>query len=114
MKLFLALIVMVPLIAKADPMPLSDYEVVPYSASQQTLGPVGGSGDVLDKLLVAISATTANKVYINDGSGLSVVVFPAGAAIGNYTVYLGARSVNGAWKVTTDTNASVIAVGRFK
>lgn len=107
------LMILFPLAAFAAP-PESDYETVPYSSLSQTLGPVGGAGDVLSKLVISISNTTANKVYLNDGSADSVVIVPSGAAIGIYSVDIGARSVNGAWKVTTDTNSSVVAVGRFK
>jgi len=114
MKLFiLSLVLMLPGVARAEP-PHTDYEVVPFSSTATTLGVTGGAGDVLEKMIVAVSATTANKVFIQDGSAPSIVVFAAGAAIGTYSLNLGMRSVNGAWKVSTDTSASVIGIGRFK
>lgn len=92
----------------------SDYEVVGASASAQAMGPTGHAGDVLERLIVTVSTSGANGTCsITDGSGSAIPIVPASAPVGVHTVILGARSTSGAWKVTTGSAATAVAVGRF-
>lgn len=92
----------------------SDYEAVAASQTDQTLGPVGGAGDVLEMLVVTVSTAATGTVSIKDGSGSAIPITAANTPIGVYHVHLGARSTGGAWKVTTGAGATALAVGRFK
>lgn len=91
-----------------------DYEAVAASQTDQVMGPTGGAGDVLEKLIVSVATAATGTVSIKDGSGSSIVITAANTPIGVYTVNLGARSTSGAWKVTTGAGATVLAVGQFK
>ena len=93
-----------------------DYETVAASQSDQSLGPVGGAGDVLERLIIVPATTGAGNVSIKDGSGSAISVFVTGT-LSNLTpieIPLSAISTSGAWKVTTGANVSVIAVGQFR
>jgi hypothetical protein len=112
---FLALFFL-PALAMAEPMPLSDYEYVAASQSNQKLGPVGGRGDVLSKLIIIPDTTAAGTVWLHDGGGLSQKVFVTGtlADLSPIVLDMGMRSVSGDWSVTTGANVHVLAIGRFK
>lgn len=114
--LFSALILS-PVIAHAfEPNPTTDYKTVAASQTDAVLGPVGGAGDILERLIIVPATTGAGTVSIKDGSGSSINVFVTGT-LSNLTpivVPIGARSMTGAWKVTTGANVSVIGVGRFR
>ena len=49
----------------------NDYEVVAASQSNQKLGPTGGVGDVIKRLIIVPETTGAGNVSIRDGSGLA-------------------------------------------
>lgn len=95
----------------------TEYETVAASQTDQVLGAAGAAGDVLTSLLIVPATTSPGAVSIKDGSGSAVTVFTGGAgsvtSLIPFTVYLGAVSTSGAWKVTTGANASVIATGSF-
>lgn len=119
MKLaFLFLLLSAP--AFADEMPRTDYEVVVASQTSQKLGPVGGAGDVVQRLIIVPETTGAGTVTLRDGSGSAVAfgqtVFVAGTLSDLHPIIieLGARSQSADWNVTTGANVHVIAVGRFK
>ena len=99
-------------------LPHTDYETVAASQSSQALGPSGGAGDVLERLIVVPATTGAGSVSIQDGStgATSISVFATGTLsnLQPFVITIGARSVNGPWRVTTGANVSVIGVGRFK
>lgn len=94
---------------------VQDYETVAASQTDQVLGPVGGRGDVLRRLVIIPATTGAGDVDIKDGSGSAINVFKSGtlADLGPIVLDLDIRSTGGAWKVTTGANVSVIAVGSF-
>jgi hypothetical protein len=92
---------------------ITDYESVIASQSAQVLGPTGAVGDILENLIVTVATAATGTVSIQDGSNTAIVITAANTPIGVYSVNLGARSVAGAWKVTTGAGASVIAVGKF-
>ena len=57
-----------PLFASAAEMPRTDYEMVIASQTNQKLGPVGGAGDVIERLIIVPETTAAGTVSIRDGS----------------------------------------------
>jgi hypothetical protein len=90
------------------------YEVVGASASDQVLGGTGSAGNILERLIVTVSTSGANgTVSIKDGSGSAIPIVAASTPIGVYSINIGAKSVSGAWKVTTGSAATVVAVGDF-
>lgn len=111
----LILALFLPIVALAE-MPRTDYEYVAASQSGQKLGPVGGAGDVLEKLVIIPDTTGAGTVWLHDGGGLSQKVFVTGtlADLSPIVLNLGMRSVSGDWSVSTGANVHVLAVGRFK
>lgn len=92
----------------------TDYETVAVSQSEQVLGPVGGAGDILERVIVSVATAATGTVSLKDGSGSAIVITAANTPIGVYSVTIGARSTGGAWKVTTGAGATVLAVGKFK
>jgi hypothetical protein len=96
----------------------TDYETVAAGQTDQVLGPVGGSGDILERLIIVPATTSPGAVQIKDGGGSAVTVFTGGASsvggLSPIVVDVGARSAAGAWKVTTGANVSAIGVGRFR
>lgn len=92
----------------------TDHEEVAVSQTDQVLGPVGGAGDILERLVVTVTTADATSaVTIKDGGNSAIPVIPPSAPIGVYSVRIGARSTSGAWKVTTLAGATVMAIGRF-
>lgn len=92
----------------------TDYEAVAASQTDQVLGPAGGSGDVLERLVVSVATSATGTVSIKDGSGSAIPITAANTPIGVYSVAIGARSTGGAWKVTTGAGATALAIGSFK
>lgn len=94
----------------------TDYETIAASQTDQVLGPVGATGDLLERLIIVPATTGAGTVQIQDGAGTEITVFVAGtlADLSPIIIPIGARSSAGAWKITTGANVSVIAVGAFK
>jgi len=92
----------------------TDYETVAASQTDQVLGPVGGARDILKRVIVTVGTAATGTCSIKDGAGSDIPLTAANTPIGVYTVNLEARSVSGAWKVTTGAGASAICVGKFK
>lgn len=92
-----------------------DYEDVAASQSAQVLGAAGAIGDLLERLICVVSTAATAQVQLTDGSGAAFTIFPnsPGGGIGTYVIRVGARSMGGAWKVTTAAGVAVRAVGRF-
>jgi hypothetical protein len=77
----------------------------------------GATGDYLDHMVV-IPATTAPGVVTIKDNATSLIAYPGGGTtalltLTPFVIYVGAVSRSGAWKVTTGSNVSVLAVGRF-
>lgn len=93
------------------------YETVAASATDQSLGATGATGDYISHIVVVPTTTSPGAVTIKDGTGAAITVFAGGASSLNnlapFAVPLGIRSKNGAWKVTTGATVSAIAVGNF-
>lgn len=115
MKAFTALVLLMATAAYAgtNEPARTDYEPVGAGVTAQTLGPTGAAGDVLERLVVHVGTSASGTVSILDG-GVGMAIVPANTTIGVYSVLVGARSMNGAWKVTTGAGASVMAIGRFR
>jgi hypothetical protein len=94
----------------------SQYETVAASQTAQVLGVAGKVGNYLVGLLVIPATTSPGAVAILDNS-TSITVFTGGAtSVSNlvpFFIPIGAKSVSGAWKVTTGADVSVVAVGSF-
>ncbi|MDO8596418.1 MAG: hypothetical protein Q7R45_07325 [Sulfuricaulis sp.] len=93
-----------------------EYETVAASQTAQVLGGAGAIGDFIAGLLIIPATLSPGQVLLLD-SATSMTIFVGGASsvteLRPFFVRLGMKSVNGAWKVTTGANVSVIAVGNF-
>lgn len=94
----------------------SEYETVAASQTAQALGATGATGDYLAGLLVIPATTSPGNVLLLDNA-TSITVFTGGASsvatLHPFFIPIAAKSVSGAWKVTTGANVSVFAVGNF-
>lgn len=94
-----------------------DYETIAASQTDQAMGATGGIGDYLAGLLVVPATTSPGAVSIKDGGGSAITVFTGGAtSVSNLTPFfipIGAKSLAGAWKITTGASVSVIGTGNF-
>ena len=91
-----------------------DYETVAASQSDQVLGANGAAGDYLKRLIVTVGNPAAATVTIKDGGGSEIPIMPGSTSIGvTVVIDIEARSKSGAWSVSTNTGASVIAIGAF-
>jgi hypothetical protein len=97
-------------------LPGQEYEKVAASQTDQILGATGGTGDLINGVLVIPASTTPGAITLKDGA-TSIAVFVGGAgSVSNlvpFFIPLGIRSVGGAWSLTTGTNVSCVAVGDF-
>ena len=91
----------------------TDYETVAASQTDQVMGPVGKSGDILERLVITVATAATGTVSIKDGTNSAIPITAANTPIGVYAVTIAARSSAGAWKVTTGAGATVVAVGAF-
>jgi hypothetical protein len=94
----------------------NQYETVAASQTAQALGTSGKVGDYIDGILVVPATTSPGNVLLLDNA-TSITVFTGGASsvttLHPFYIPLGLISVSGAWKITTGSNVSCIAVGRF-
>lgn len=94
----------------------ASYETVAASQTAQVLGPTGASGDYLAGILVIPATTSPGAVTLLDNA-TSITIFTGGASsVSNlvpFMIPIGAASASGAWKLTTGTNVSCIAIGKF-
>lgn len=93
------------------------YETVAASQTTQVLGTGGAVGDYLSHVIIQPATAGCGVVTIIDGS-TDIIAFPPGGTTALPTlmpvvVFVGAKSVNGPWKITTGANVSAIAVGNF-
>ena len=96
----------------------AEYETVAASQTDQVLGATGASGDYLASILIIPGTTGAGAVSIKDGSGSAISIFAGGGTtplptLAPIFIPLGIYSTGGAWKVTTLSNVTVLAVGNF-
>jgi hypothetical protein len=104
-----------PHVIVQDNFTTGEYETVAASATAQVLGTTGAAGDYHDSLVIVVETAATAQVQITDGAGSAITIFPnsPGGGIGTYVIPIKAKSVSGAWKVTTGAGASVIATGNF-
>lgn len=98
-------------------MAFGDYEIVPASQTAQTIGVNGGAGNNIDGILVIPAVVACGAVTLLDGA-ISIPVFVGGGTTPlpsciPFFIPLGMKSANGAWKVSTGTDVSCIAIGNF-
>lgn len=96
----------------------SQWELEDVAASQtdQVLGATGAIGDLFSGIVCNTSAASVGVVAIRDGSGASFTLFNAQAGATTQPLQLqnlGWVSTNGAWSITTGTNTTCRASGRF-
>lgn len=96
----------------------SQYETVAASQTNQLIGGAGAVGDYLAGVLVVPATAAAGAVSIKDGAGTAITIFAGGGTtalptLAPFMVPLGIFSVSGAWQITTGTNVSAIAIGKF-
>jgi hypothetical protein len=93
-----------------------EYETVAASQTAQVIGPTGKFGDYLTGLLIIPATVSPGNVLLLDNA-TSITIFAGGtdsvATLHPFFVPILSRSKEGAWKVTTGANVSVIAVGNF-
>jgi hypothetical protein len=93
-----------------------NYESVAAGSTAQVLGGAGAAGDFISHLLVIPTTVSPGPISILDNA-TSMTVFAGGtSSLSNavpFTIPLNMYSVNGAWKLTTGSGVSVIAVGSF-
>lgn len=90
-----------------------NYETVAAGQTGQVLGLVGAVGDYIERLIIRPATTSPGLVTILDGSTSIPIMVAGTTTIEPIVVELGMQSVSGAWSVTTGSNVSVIAVGKF-
>lgn len=99
-----------------DNISLVKYETVAASQTAQVLGGTGATGDYISHLVIIPATTSPGAVTLLDNA-TSIPVFVGGtSSITNlipFAIPLGLKSVSGALKITTGTNVSVVAVGKF-
>lgn len=90
------------------------YETVAAGQTAQALGTTGKAGDILERLIIVPASVTCGTVALLDGTiSMNVLVTGTLADLSPVVIEVGCKSLTGAWKVTTGTAVSVIAVGRF-
>ena len=94
-------------------MSVPNYETVAAGVTGQVLGLVGATGDYIERLIIRPATTSPGLVTILDGATSIPIMVAGTTTIAPIVVELGMQSVSGAWSVTTGTNVSVIAVGKF-
>ena len=90
------------------------YETVAASQTDQVMGGAGAKGDYIVGILVVPATVSPGAISIKDGSGSAITVFTGGTLVTVTPFYipLGMTATTN-WKVTTGSNVSVIAFGRF-
>lgn len=94
----------------------TEYETVAASQTAQVIGATGATGDYLSGLLVIPATTSPGNVLLLDNA-TSITVFAGGASsvstLVPFFIPIMAKSVSGAWKLTTGANVSAFCVGNF-
>lgn len=107
------------ILSLTENVPDGEYKTVAASQTAQVLGVSGAIGDVLHGVLIVPGTTAAGAVSIKDGGNSAITIFPGGGsvALGDlkpfYVSLGGILSAAGAWQITTGTNVTCVAVGKF-
>lgn len=89
-------------------------KAVAVSQTDFVLGVTGAAGDSLEGIIIQPTGTTVGSVIIKDGS-TTLYTYPGGtvgADLRPIVIPLGAVCAT-AWKITTPSNATVLALGKF-
>jgi hypothetical protein len=92
------------------------YELVAAGETAEALGATGGAlGDFLSHVVIIPDTDEPGAVSIKDGDNAAIEIFAGGTlpSVAPFTVYLGLKSVDGEWAITTGADVSVLAVGSF-
>ncbi len=95
---------------------VGEYHTVAASATAHVLGAPGATGDYIAGLLVVPATTSPGNVILLDDAASRTVFTGGASSVSNLVPFFipcGFKSLNGAWKVTTGANVSVIASGNF-
>lgn len=94
-----------------------EYEAVAASATDQVMGATGGTGDYLSHVIVIPAVAACGLVTIKDNT-TAIISFVGGGttampSVAPFVIPVGMYSASGAWKITTGSNVSCVAVGNF-
>jgi hypothetical protein len=91
-----------------------EYETVAASQTAQALGATGATGDFLSHVVLQPVTTAAGTSTILDNATV-IYTFTTGTLgdLRPIVVPINARSVSGAWKITTGANVTATAFGDF-
>ena len=95
---------------------VGEYHTVAASQTAHVLGAPGAIGDYIAGLLVVPATTSPGNVILLDNAASKTVFTGGASSVSNLVPFFipcGFKSLNGAWKVTTGANVSVIASGNF-
>ena len=89
------------------------YETVAAGQTAQTIGSTGAAGDYLSHVVFQPTTVGAGTSTILDGSTV-IFTYTAGSLsdLRPVVVPIGARSVNGPWKITTGATMTATAFSR--
>ncbi len=93
-----------------------EFEACPVSATT-VLGAAGAIGDYLACITITPESVNPGPVDIKDGAGGAIRVFDGGAgSVGSlvpFQLFIGGRSLLGAWQIVTGAAVRVLATGQF-
>jgi hypothetical protein len=96
---------------------MNDYETVAASQTDQVIGTTGAVDDHLAGIIIVPAVVACGLVTVKDSTTV-VFTFVGGGTTAlqdckPFYVPIGLKSKNGAWKITTGANVSVVACGNF-
>lgn len=91
----------------------NEYEVVAASQTTQVIGVTGAVGDYLSHVVIDPMTASPGSVTILDGPTTVLTITPP-ASSQPFTVPIMATSREGAWRITTGADVTVMAVGNFR
>jgi len=93
-----------------------DFETVTSQQTNQVLGGVGNSGNVLERVVIVPMSVNCGGVSITNGSSSAISLFQGGTSslsnLSPIVIDLGMRASE-RWRLTTGSAVMAIAVGRF-
>jgi hypothetical protein len=92
----------------------TEYETVAASQTAQAMGATGATGDYLSHVVFQPTATNAGTSTILDNATVIFTLTTGTLSdLRPITVPINARSVSGAWKITTGASMTATAFGDF-
>jgi len=93
-----------------------EYETIAAGQTDQVLGTTGAIGDYIQGILVVPASISPGAIVLTDNE-TPITVFAGGSGslsnLSSFLIPLCIKSVSGAWKITTGSNVSCIALGKF-